>query len=179
MKRVFNFLAMFRRERQPGDLVFAVAFFVIALAAAAVLPQEASFTAGKQLVAQPGFWPAVGVAMMVLFGLAHLVSTVNAPRLPGRLKEVMAWGRSLEFVAWFVAYVTVMPVVGYLPATLILSVTLGIRLGYRSPRAIFASAGFAVAVVLVFRAGLGVRIPAGDLYDLLPPAIRSFAIMNL
>ena len=179
MKRVFNFLAVFRRERRPGDLVFAVGFFLIAVAAAVVLPAQAKFLPGKMLVSQPGFWPAVGVTMMVLFGAAHLLSTVNAPRLPGRMREVLTWGRSFEFVAWFVVYVLSVPVIGYLPATLILSLLLGARLGYRSPRGLLASALFAVAVVLVFRTGLGVRIPAGALYDYLPAAIRSFAMTNL
>ena len=41
MKRVFTYLAMFRRERRPGDLVFAIGFFAVALAAAAVLPAQA------------------------------------------------------------------------------------------------------------------------------------------
>ena len=117
--------------------------------------------------------------MMVVFGAAHLLSTVNAPRLPGRLREVMAWGRSLEFVAWFVVYVLIVPLIGYLPATLLFALLLGLRLGYRSPRGLLASALFAVAVVLVFRAGLGVRIPAGEIYQFLPPSIRSFAMTNL
>ncbi|MCB1356667.1 MAG: tripartite tricarboxylate transporter TctB family protein [Maritimibacter sp.] len=179
MKRVFTYLAMFRRERRPGDLVFAIGFFAVALAAAAVLPAQAAFLPDRMLVSQPGFWPAVGVAMMVVFGAAHLLSTVNAPRLPGRLREVMAWGRSLEFVAWFVVYVLIVPLIGYLPATLLFALLLGLRLGYRSPRGLLASALFAVAVVLVFRAGLGVRIPAGEIYQFLPPSIRSFAMTNL
>ncbi|WP_422367471.1 tripartite tricarboxylate transporter TctB family protein [Pelagibius sp.] len=179
MNRVFNFLALFRRERRPGDMVFAIGFFLIAVAAAVVLPQQAKFLPGKALVSQPGFWPAIGVGMMVTFGAAHLLSTWNAPRLPGRLREVLVWARALEFVAWFVAYVLIVPVVGYLPATLILALGLGMRLGYRSPRSLVAAALFAVVVVLVFRTGLGVRIPAGALYDYLPAPIRSFAIINL
>ncbi|WP_425101970.1 tripartite tricarboxylate transporter TctB family protein [Tropicibacter sp. S64] len=179
MKRVFNFLAMFQRERRPGDMVFAVGFFLLAVAAAAVLPTQARFVSGKMLVSQPGFWPAVGVAMMVVFGAAHLLSTVNAPRLPGRLREVMAWTRSLEYVAWFVVYVLSVPIIGYLPATLMLSLLLGYRLGYRSWRGLCAAAVFALAVVLIFRTGLGVRIPAGEVYDHLPASIRSFAMTHL
>ena len=179
MNRVLNFLAMFRRERRPGDLVFAAGFFLTALAAALVLPEQAKFLPDKTLVAQPGLWPAIGVGMMVVFGAAHLLSTWNAPRLPGRLQEVLVWARSLEFVAWFTAYVLSVPVVGHLPATLMLSLLLALRLGYRTGRALLAAALFAVAVVLIFRTGLGVRIPAGALYDYLPDAIRNFALIAL
>ncbi|MFD1344066.1 tripartite tricarboxylate transporter TctB family protein [Litorisediminicola beolgyonensis] len=179
MNRVFTFLAMFRRERQPGDLVFAVGFFLVALVAALVLPAQAKFLPGKTLVAQPGFWPAVGVGMMVVFGAVHLLATVNAPRLPGRLKEVLVWARSLEFVAWFTAYVLSVPILGYLPATLALALGLALRLGYRSARALGSAALFALAVVLIFRTGLGVRIPAGALYDHLPDGLRAFALVNL
>lgn len=179
MNRVINFIAMFRRERRPGDLVFATGFFLIALAAALVLPDQAKFLPGKALVAQPGFWPSVGVGMMVVFGAAHLLSTWNAPRLPGRLREVLVWTRSLEFVAWFTVYVLIVPIVGYLPATVALALSLALRLGYRSRRALVSTVLFAVAVVLIFRAGLGVRIPAGALYEYLPDAIRPFALINL
>jgi hypothetical protein len=179
MKQLLNFLAMFRRERRPGDLVFATGFFLTAVAAMLVLPEQAKFLPGRALMTQPGFWPTVGVCMMVVFGAAHLLLTFNAPRLPGRLQEVLVWGRSLEFVAWFVVYVLLVPVIGYFPSTLILALLLGYRLGYRSPRALLAAAVFAISVVLVFRAGLGVRIPAGEIYQYLPPAIRNFAVMNL
>lgn len=179
MKRVFNFLAAFRRERRPGDLVFAFAFFLVAIAAALVLPEQAKFLSGKALVAQPGFWPSIGVGLMIFFGAAHLLSTWNAPRLPGRLQEVIVWVRSLEFVVWFTVYVLIVPVIGYLPATLFLAVSLAVRLGYRGRRPLISAAIFAVAVVLIFRTGLGVRIPAGGLYDYLPDAIRNFALVNL
>lgn len=178
MKKVFNFLAIFRRERRPGDFVFAIGFFVFAVSVALVLPQQARFLPDKALITQPGFWPAVGVAMMLVFGTVHLIATVNAPRLPGRLREVLLWARAFEYVAWFVAYVLAVPKLGYLPSTVLLALLLGVRLGYRSSRALAASALFAVAVVLIFRTGLGVRLPAGAIYSYLPDAIRTFAMSN-
>lgn len=179
MKRVLNFLALFRRERRPGDLVFAFGFFLLACLMLVVLPAQAKFLPGKELVGQPGFWPSIGVGMMVLFGGVHLVSTYNAPRLPGRLREVMVWLRALEFVVWFIAYVLLVPRLGYLPATVLFAVILGVRLGYRSPRALLAAVLFALVVVLVFRAGLSVRLPAGALYQYLPDGLRNFAMIYL
>lgn len=179
MKHVFKFLVLFRRERQPGDLVFATGFFVFAICAAALLPSQTSFFAGKALVGQPGFWPALGVAMMILFGAAHLIATINAPRLPGRLHEVLIWLRAMEYVAWFIGYVLLVPLAGYLPATVGFALVLAIRLGYRSARALAAAAAFGLCVVLVFRAGLGVRLPSGAIYEYLPDGIRNIAMVYL
>lgn len=158
--------------------MFALGFFVFALIAAAALPSQAKFLGNKTLVAEPGFWPSVGVAMMVVFGALHLVGSCNSPRLYGRLKEVALWARSIEFAIWFIVYVLIVPKIGYLPATVLLSVLLSIRLGYRSAVTLICSVAFAVLVVVVFKAGLGVKIPAGEIYRFLPDSIRTFVMVN-
>ncbi|TYC69058.1 tripartite tricarboxylate transporter TctB family protein [Stappia sp. BW2] len=178
MIRILSFLAMFRRERRPGDLVFAVAFLVLAALAAAALPSQAKFLGNKEFVSEPGFWPLIGVGMMLLFGGFHLITTLNAPRLPGRLKEVLLWGRSLEYVAWFVVYVFAVPYLGYLPGTVAFAVALSARLGFRSWQELGLAAVFAVAVVLVFKTGLGVKLPGGAIYQYLPPSLRSTFMVN-
>lgn len=166
------------RERKPGDLVFAAAFLVLALALAAALPWQAPFVAKTKLVAQPAFWPMIGVAMMVVFGAIHFISTYRSPRLPGRLREVFLWLRSIEFVGWFFAYVLIIPIIGYLPATLLFMPLLCLRLGYRSVPLFASAVLFAFAVVLVFKTGLGVALPAGQIYDHLPAGMRNFFIVN-
>lgn len=178
MKFIFDFLVLFRRERRPGDLVFALGFFVFSLIAAAVLPGQAKFLGNKSLVAEPGFWPSVGVMMMVGFGAMHLIGSYNSPRLEGRLKEVTLWARSIEFAIWFICYVVVVPKIGYLPATVLMSVLLSVRLGYRSAVSLICSVTFGVFVVVVFKTGLGVKIPAGEIYRFLPDSIRTFAMVN-
>ena len=179
MRYVFSYIKMFRRERRPGDLVFACGFLIVALALAVALPTQARFLGNKDLVAEPGFWPLVGVVMMVVFGAIHFVGTLNAPRLAGRGKEVILWLRSLEFVGWFFVYVMVVPVIGYLPASVIFALLLCLRLGYRSFAVLAIACIFAVAVVLVFKAGLGVRIPGGAIYQYLPEGLRTFFVVNL
>ncbi|MQY43987.1 tripartite tricarboxylate transporter TctB family protein [Epibacterium sp. SM1969] len=178
MQYVLNFLTLFRRERRPGDLVFAIGFFGFSLIVAALLPSQAKFLGNKTLVAEPGFWPFVGVAMMVGFGALHLLSTYNAPRLPGRAREIEFWVRALEFVVWFAIYVHGVPKIGYLPATVLFAVILAIRLGYRGALALVSAGGFAVVVVLIFKSGLGVKLPAGEIYRYLPDGIRSFVMLN-
>lgn len=178
MKRVLNYLTLFRRERRPGDLVFAIGFFIFAMICAMSLPWQAKFLGNKAFVSEPGFWPMIGVLMMAGFGAAHLLGTWNAPRLPGRYQEVMHWVRSIEFVGWFIAYVIAVPVIGYLAATMALAFLLTFRLGYRSASVLGAALLFAVVVVLIFKAGLGVKIPAGAVYQYLPESIRTFFMVN-
>lgn len=178
MQIVLSYLTLFRLERRAGDLLFAIAFVVFSVCVAASLPSQAQFLGNKTLVAEPGFWPLVGVLMMVGFGIVHLLGTYNAPRLPGRLKEALFWLRSLEYVGWFISYVLIVPIIGYLPATIVLTLLLTLRLGYRSAGILCCAVLFGVTVVLVFKTGLGVRLPAGQIYQYLPDSIRSFVMVN-
>ena len=66
-----------------------------------------------------------------------------------------------------------------LPATMIFAPALTWRLGYRSPRLLWASLAFGVAVVLIFKGVLGVKIPGGAVYEYLPDSIRAFALRYL
>ena len=176
MKTLFGHIL--RIDRTPGDLVFAIAFVILAVALAAALPWQAPFVARTPLIAQPAFWPLIGVSMMVVFGLIHLAAAVRSPRQPGRWAEVWLWARSAEFVGWFLAYVLVIPVIGYLPASMLFVPLLSLRLGYRSATMLGIGAFFGMAVVLIFKTGLGVALPAGQLYAFLPEAIRSFVMVN-
>lgn len=168
---------MFKRERRPGDLVFAIAFVAIALALAFALPTQAPFLADTKFVAQPGFWPLVAVTMMVVFGAINLLTSINSPRIFGRAREVWFWLRSLEFVGWFYLYVLVIPLLGYLPTSVLFVPLLCFRLGYRSKAILGHGVLFAIAVVLIFKTGLGVALPAGQIYNLLPDAMRNFFIV--
>jgi hypothetical protein len=178
MKPILNFLKLFRRERRPGDLVFACGFLFVALCLAVSLPWQARFLGNKTFVSEPGFWPLIGVSLMVFFGLIHFISTWNAPRLSGRGREVLTWVKSAEYVVWFIAFVMVVPVVGYLPSALVFALLLCLRLGYRSAITLGAALIFAFVVVVVFKAGLGVKIPAGAAYEYLPDSIRTFFMVN-
>ncbi len=164
--------------RRPGDLAFAVTFLGVVLGLAIALPWQAPFVGSNKLIAQPAFWPMVGVTMMVIFGTIHLLGTANRSRTSGRAKEVWLWVRSLEFVVWFVGYVWVIQIIGYLPGTLAFVLLLSLRLGYRSGRILASGAIFSLCVVLVFKTGLGVALPIGQVYEFLPEGIRNFVMAN-
>lgn len=166
----------------PKDTARTGAWFfaLLLLGAAAVLlfylDVQTKFSSRGSLVAQPRFWPAVGVIGMVIFGLAHLGVSWRE-RAPMTWVEGLTWLRALEFCAWFMAYVWAVPVIGYLMASILFAVLLALRQGYRG-RMLGIAAVIGFAIVLIFKAGLSVKIPGGAIYEYLPGALRSFMILN-
>lgn len=164
--------------QRRGQLIFALAFLAVSLLLLALIGQQTVWADKTKLFAQPRFWPAVGLGAMVVMGGLHLY------RLPWRHVsrydrwEALKWGRALEFALWFMVYVLAVPLLGYLPVTLIFAPLLAWRMGYRSRFMQGISAVFAVAVVVLFKSFLSVKIPGGAVYEYLPGALRSFAILN-
>ena len=167
---------LFKRYRRPGDLFFGVAFLVFSLVLMVNLPGQNTWAGGTKLFAQPAFWPYAAVIAMAVFSALHVVSALVSPALDGRWREVLFWIKSAEFAGWFMAYVVIVPVLGYLPSTILCAVLLTLRLGYRSGKMLWSAAAFAVIVVLVFKTFLQVKVPGGALYELLPTAARSFML---
>ena len=161
-----------------GQLAFAVALLVLSGALLALIGDQTAWAAKTQLFAQPRFWPAVGLGGMVALGALHLA------RLPWRRltaddwTELRRWVRVLEFVLWFMGYVLIVPYIGYLPATLVFVPALSWRMGYRSRRMHVIGVVFAVAVVVMFKSFLSVRIPGGMVYEYLPDGLRTLFILN-
>lgn len=160
-----------------GQLVFAFAFFVFSALLLLLIRDQTVWVEKTRLVAQPRFWPAIGLGAMTLLGALHL------HRLPWRQvtrrdwREVRKWASALEFAGWFMAYVLLVPVLGYLPVTLVFVPALSWRMGYRSRPMMAVSLGFAVGVVVLFKGFLGVRIPGAMIYEYLPGGLRSLFIL--
>ena len=161
-----------------GQLIFALAFVALTLLMLSMITSETRWVDKTRLFAQPRFWPAVALGGMALMGGLHLY------RLPWRritrydVWETQKWLMVVEYALWFMAYVLLVPLLGYLPVTLIFAPALSWRVGYRSPRMIGFSLVFAVSVVILFKSLLAVKIPGGAIYDYLPGALRSFFIVN-
>jgi len=170
---------LFKRYRRPGDIVFAVLFLAFALFLLWKLPGETVWAKRTNWYAQPRFWPAVAVGGMVVFAGLHFIGSLCSKRIPGRWREVAFWLQSVEYVLYFLAYVVLVPKVGYLPATLLFSIFLTFRVGEATRVNLAAAVGFSVAVVVIFRALLQVKIPAGHIYEALPDGIRAFALLYL
>ncbi|MEM7319848.1 MAG: tripartite tricarboxylate transporter TctB family protein, partial [Pseudomonadota bacterium] len=94
-------------------------------------------------------------------------------------QELRKWAVVIEFAGWFMVYVLLVPVIGYLPVTLAFVPALSWRMGYRDRKMLGLSVVFACVVVLLFKTFLGVKIPGGAIYEFLPGAFRGFAILYL
>ena len=96
----------------------------------------------------------------------------------GELREAGRWLLALEYFGWFMEYVYVTPIIGYLAATVLFLVALTLRVGYRDKRMLVGAAAVGFAIVLIFKSFLNVKIPGGAVYEALPDSIRSFMIVN-
>ena len=161
-----------------GQIVFAVLFVAISALLLSQIGGQTRWVEKTKLVAQPRFWPGVALGGMVLMGGLHLW------KLPWRrmsrydLAELRRWSGVLEYALWFMAYVLLVPVLGYLPVTMAFVPALSWRMGYRSPKMMWISVGFAVVVVVLFKSVLSVKVPGALVYEYLPGAMRSFFILN-
>lgn len=91
--------------------------------------------------------------------------------------ELTKYAAALEFVAYFIIYTLLVPVLGYLVSTLILGMALPWRLGYRGRVWLMRSFWSSLAVVIVFRTLLQIKTPVSIwLYDQLPTALRGFML---
>lgn len=173
-----SFVELFKRDRRPGDLVFAVVFLLFSLYLLSQLGEQTHWLKRSRLFAQPAFWPAVSLIGMSVFAVLHFTGSVCSPRILGRLREVGFWLRSVEYVVWFLVYVYLVPIIGYLLATLVFMPALMLRAGYRDKRMILASILTAFLIVVLFKSFLAVKIPGGAIYEYLPDSIRSFMLIN-
>lgn len=170
------------QAHHPAEVVFGGTAFLFALFLLVQVPFQTTWVNGTAFVSQPGFIPLVAISGMVVFGAAELFFSWQRNRRADLAvigRELVGWLRALEFLGWFIAYVLVVPLGGYLPTTMVFCLGLTFRLGYRSRRMLLISILVAFAVVVSFKGFLSVRIPGGELYEYLPAALRNFMIQYL
>jgi len=174
MSRVKTSQELFKRYRRPGDIVFAWIFLILSLFLVSQLDSQAPWKPNGKTFSQPAFWPTVAVYAMSFFAAFHLLSSFLSERLEGRWSEVWSWVKSVEYAGWFMAYVSLVPMLGYLPMTMVFAVLLGLRAGYRSVKVLGFLLILAIVIVVVFKGFLQVKIPGAAIYEYLPTALRSF-----
>lgn len=175
-----------RPEPQRAVTVFAACALLFACVLLAQAGWQLKWLAGAALHKQPGFWSALALAGMAVFALlclarrriaASSTATATEPSAtPGASpsRTLRDWLGPAEYAGYFLAYVFAVPRLGYLLATLLGVLLLTLRLGYRSRRMLCCAALFSVAVVVLFKSLLQVKIPGGAWYAWLPDAARNF-----
>lgn len=167
------------KTRGAGQGVFVLSALALSLLLLSQIRSQTTWVAGAELTAQPRFWPAVALILMVAgFGL-HVWRMQRRRFTAADRAELRRWAEPLEYVLWFMAYVWTVPIVGFLPMSILFATALTWRVGYRDRRMLGLGALFAVAVVVIFKGLLGVRIPGAALYDLLPAGVRSVFLSYL
>jgi hypothetical protein len=163
-------------KTRPGEIVFVAVFFIFSAFLLSQLGEQAKFSPKGKFFAQPAVWPGIGVIGMTLFSGLHLATRFRH-RVGGTGEEVITWVRAIEYVVWFMIYVFAVPKLGYLPCTIIFTVALALRLGYRKTSTLFWAGASGVLIVLAFKSLLQVKIPGGAIYESLPDALRNFLIV--
>jgi hypothetical protein len=147
--------------RQPAELAFAVAGTVTAGAFALLLPFQAAWRPGWDLAAQPGLWPALGIGMMLVCGVCWIAGLWREVRADGAPPG--GWLVAAEYMLWFLAYGWLVPLAGYLIATVIALPLLAHRAGYRGWRPTVVAIATALGLALVFQFALSVALPASPM----------------
>ena len=171
--------SFFQRERRPGDFVFAVFFLAISVLLLLQIGDETKWIKGTKLFSQPRFWPAVSLGGMVLFSAAHFLGAAFSAKPGGRTAELLFWAKSIEYALWFMLYVWLVPIVGYLPSTIAFTLILTYRIGYRDKKMFISALIVGSLIVIIFKGLLSVKIPGGHLYEYLPDGIRNFMLLYL
>lgn len=143
---------------------------------------EGRLTRVGRIVRQSWVAPLLCLMLMVPAAALNLRASIRAHRWRVRFRQPTAmryeleqWARALEFVAWFITYTLLVPILGYLVATMLLGLALPFRLGYRSPRWIAIAALTSFCIVLLFRTGLQIKTPINIwLYNQMPTGLGSF-----
>ncbi|MBV7328963.1 tripartite tricarboxylate transporter TctB family protein [Chloroflexi bacterium TSY] len=135
---------------------------------------------------QPAFMPGLSLLVVTISAgylvIHHIRSkrrTLNRPHQSSRLSaELLQWLKPLEFFVYYIGYIWLLGQIGYFLSSLIFIVMLCIRVGLRSTKWMLTALLFAIALIALFRWGLGVWVPPAELYQLFPREMRIFLMNN-
>ena len=176
------FLAMFAAYSGWDDRKLPDDFGTYLLRQLGLADGEGRLTRFGRILRQGWVAPAICLAILLPAAALNLWQSwrthwwrVRFRQPVGMSYETEQWVRALEFVGWFIAYTLIVPILGYLVATVIFGTLLPWRMGYRGARWFLICLAVSVAIVLLFRTGLQIKTPVNIwLYSLLPPGPRGF-----
>ena len=169
-----------RRFKGPirGQLIFVLLFLALSILLISQLGDQTKWIKKTKFAAQPRLWPMIALTGMVFFTGLHLWRLPRRRILQVDLQEAKRWLQVVEYCVWFIAYVWVVPDLGYLISTLIFLPALAYRAGYQNKKMMTYAACIGFSIVVIFKSFLEVKIPGGAIYELFPNAMRSFFILN-
>jgi hypothetical protein len=171
-----------QQSSDTGQRIFALCVLLLALTLLLFADSELKWKPRAPFHLQPGFWSVVTLSGMALFAVLRLLQPPWKMALPDWFYArgwLYDWFGPLEYAAYFLAYVYLVPWLGYLPATLLVFPLLVWRAGYRGRRYLVLSWVVGIVIVVLFKSLLQVKIPGGELYSVFPDALRNFLVLRL
>ena len=165
-----------------GQRIFAICVLLIAVTLLFFADSELKWKKNVDFHRQPGFWSIIGLSGMAFFSTLELIMPPWKMEIPAYFhwkSWLFNWFGPLEFAAYFLIYVYLVPKLGYLPTTLLVFPLLVLRVGYRERKYLAYSWIVGIVIVVLFKTFLQVKIPGGELYSIFPDAIRNFLILRM
>jgi len=165
-------------------MFFALLLTTVSILLLSMIGDQVKYFSSKPFYKQPGLWTGIGLVGMVFFSSLYTFTLWRSKSLLAKskqslLEELWLWVRSAEYLFWFMVYVLAVPVIGYLIATVLFGLLLTCRVGYNAQKIYISITLTTVAIVVIFKSLLLVKIPGGLVYEYFPDAIRNFLILNL
>lgn len=172
---------IFEHEHFPGDTFFALFFVVVSVFLLSQIGEQTKWVEGVEIMMQPRMWPLISLLGMLIFGLGNLFYSYKALKQQSKhtlfeSRELINWLKPIEYACYFLIYVYLVPVLGYLLASILFFIFLCLRTGYWQPKMLLIGIVISVLIVLLFKTFLQVKIPGGQIYDWFPDHIRNFLI---
>jgi hypothetical protein len=172
------------RANRLESLALTILFAAISSGLLALIGVATKSNAKGGWWTQPWLMPGIALGLLVLANLITLWREVadlraNPPSTDEKVEgwtALLGWLRPLEFLFYYLLYVYSIQHAGYFPSTLVFVLFLLWRVGLTAPRWLLAGLGLIIFMIGVFRIGLGVWMPAPELYEIFPDAIRNALI---
>lgn len=153
-------------------ILTAASMILIVLAPFATSPQPA----GKGWYLAPIAWPLVSLGMAIVAGAALSWQFLKAfrgarDRKAFRTKTLWAFGglvEAFEYALYFCVYMVAVSYLGFAIATLLFLEFVIWRAGLRGTKWVLTGLFTTVAIVVIFRVGIGLWFPLAPLFKLLP-----------
>ena len=170
-------------RRKPGDTVFAIFSFAVGVFLLSQIGSQTKWVSGVSLLLQPRLWPGICLGGFLLFSIGYLIQSLRDvgrdkdATLNDRIwqpQELFNWLQTLEYTAYFLIYVSLVPKLGYLFSTLLFCFLMTLRAGYRKIKFLIWAVFGGFLIVIVFKTILRIKMPGGELYSLFPDRISNF-----
>jgi hypothetical protein len=161
----------------PAEGLAALMLTLVALVLLLLAPVATRLPpAGKGWYLAPVTWPALCLGMAAVAGIVlgrRLWTGWRTATDPAAFRRQAVWafggiGQALEYSLWFCLYLLGVSYLGFAIATIAFLQFVVWRAGLRGRRWAFTALTVAIAIILIFRLGIGLWFPLPPMVQMLP-----------